>query len=148
MKCAALLWMQVGAPDDEEQDGFSSPFSPSPSPRPLMPERSFVDESGRVVGGGGSPTMATLGPRLDARLVAVFSPRSMSGQPANAGVHTQPVRFKVRQYICTPLGAVCLSVMAFWYSQMIFIQARFESAVSSRALQDVKPMKDRSADSV
>ena len=96
--------MQVGAPEEEEQDEFNSPFSPSPSPRGVMPERSFVDESGRVVGGGGSPTMATLGPRLDARLVAVFSPRSLPGQPANAGVHTQAVRLPVRQHLCTPLG--------------------------------------------
>ena len=90
--------MQVGAPEEEEQDGFSSPFSPSPSPRPLMPERSFVDESGRVVGGGGggSPTMAAFGPRLDARLVAVFSPRSLPDQPINVGMHTQSVRPPVR----------------------------------------------------
>ena len=74
-----------------------------------MPERSFVDESGRVVGGGGSPTMATLGPRLDARLVAVFSPRSLPGQPASAGAHTQPVRLPVRQHICTLLSPLCLS---------------------------------------
>lgn len=79
----------VGAPEEEEQGRFSPPFSPSPSPMGLMPERSFVDESGRVIAGIGSSPMGTLGgPRLDARLVAVFSPRSMPGRPSSAGMHT------------------------------------------------------------
>ena len=87
------LLVQVGAPEEEEQGRFSPPFSPSPSPMGLMPERSFVDESGRVIGGIGSSPMGTLGgPRLDARLVAVFSPRSMPGRPSSAGMHTHTVR--------------------------------------------------------
>ncbi|DBA93683.1 TPA: hypothetical protein ACH3X3_013755 [Trebouxia sp. C0006] len=85
----------VGAPEPElDEDGFSPPgssFSPSPSPRGLLPEGSFVDESGRVMGPGGSSPMGTLGaPRLDARLVAVFSPRSMPTRPGSAGMITQP----------------------------------------------------------
>ena len=85
--------VQVGAPEEEEeQNAFSPPFSPSPSPRGLMPERSFVDESGRVLGGNGPPQMGSLGvPRLDARLVAVFSPRSMLEQASNAGAHAHGV---------------------------------------------------------
>ena len=125
--------VQVGAPEEEEQDGFNSPFSPSPSPRGLMPEGSFVDESGRVVGGGESPRMATLGPRLDARLVAVFSPRSMPGQPANALVHThtQPVRLPVRHHISLyPLSALCLSGMVFCFSHTKFIQAAHKLELS------------------
>lgn len=55
-----------------------------------MPEGSFVDESGRVVGRGGLSPLGAFGPRLDARLVAVFSPRSMPA--STAGMHTQPVR--------------------------------------------------------
>ena len=87
---------QVGAPEPElDEDGFSplgSSFSPSPSPRGLLPEGSFVDESGRVLGPEGSSPMGTLGaPRLDARLVAVFSPRSMPTRPGSAGMTTQPV---------------------------------------------------------
>ncbi|KAL3132685.1 hypothetical protein ABBQ32_009198 [Trebouxia sp. C0010 RCD-2024] len=79
----------VGAPDEEEQDGFSSPLSPSPSPRGLRPEGSFVGESGRVIRGGSSPLGRVLGgPRLDARLVAVFSPRSLPGHASSAGMHT------------------------------------------------------------
>lgn len=72
----------VGAPADPELDGDSlspegSSFSPSPTPRGLLPEGSFVDESGRLVGPAGVAPLGTLGaPRLDARLVAVFSPRS------------------------------------------------------------------------
>ncbi len=87
---------QVGAPEPElDEDGFSPPgssFSPSPSPRGLLPEGSFVDESGRVLGPGGSSPMGTLGaPCLDARLVAVFSPRSMPSRPGSAGMTTQAV---------------------------------------------------------
>ena len=77
-----LVLLQVGAPADPELDGDSlspegSSFSPSPTPRGLLPEGSFVDESGRLVGTAGVAPLGTLGaPRLDARLVAVFSPRS------------------------------------------------------------------------
>lgn len=86
----------MGAPEPElDGDGFSplgSSFSPSPSPRGLLPEGSFVDESGRAVGAAGSSPVGTLGaPRLDARLVAVFSPRSMPSRPGSAGVTTQQV---------------------------------------------------------
>ena len=86
--------MQVGAPAEPDQDvdplsPEPSSFSPSPSPRGLLPEGSFVDESGRVVAGPHGPhgshvstQMGTLGaPRLDARLVAVFSPRAMPSAP-------------------------------------------------------------------
>lgn len=88
--------MQVGSPEEERQGGFNSPFSPSPSPRGLLPEGSFVDESGRVVGRGGSSPLGVLGgPRLDARLVAVFSPRSLPGMATTAGTHTHAVRLLV-----------------------------------------------------
>ncbi|KAA6418672.1 MAG: pathogenesis-related genes transcriptional activator [Trebouxia sp. A1-2] len=85
----------VGAPEPElDEDVFSPPgssFSPSPSPRGLLPEGSFVDESGRVLGPEGSSPMGTLGaPRLDARLVAVFSPRSLPTRPGSAAMTTQP----------------------------------------------------------
>lgn len=55
-----------------------------------------MDESGRVVGRGGSSPLGVLGgPRLDARLVAVFSPRSLPGMATTAGTHTHAVRLLV-----------------------------------------------------
>lgn len=135
----AHAW-QVGAPTDPEQDGdgFSpagSSFSPSPSPRGLLPEGSFVDESGRLCGGGGSSPVGGLGaPRLDARLVAVFSPRSM---PSRAGTAPQvtPLSSLTLPQCFTSEWFVALRTLPSWCCTQTLILYVWHHSATLRQLQ-------------